>query len=192
MKNNRKILWFVFVAVLLISCKTQTTNCEIKTTEGSIFIVLYPEKAPNTVANFLQYVDKGLYEQASFFRVCNPQNEADREIKIEVIQGGLMDESKNLPPIQLETTEQTGIKHLNGVISMARDQPHSATNSFFICIADQPELDFEGKRNPDGQGFAAFGKVTSGMDIVRAIQKKKDTAQYLINPVIIESIVRVN
>lgn len=132
-----------------------------------------------------------IYDEATFFRACNPQNEADREIQIEVIQGGLMDESNDFPPIKMETTKVTGIQHENGTISMARMEPHTATNNFFICIGDQPELDFEGKRNPDGQGFAAFGKVLKGMDVVKAIQKKKDTVQYLINPVIIETIRRV-
>ncbi len=190
MKHSQLKLLLIFVSILLIGCQTETINCEIETSEGSIFVELYPEKAPNTVANFLRYVDAGIYDEATFFRVCNPQNESDREIQIEVIQGGLMDESNDFSPIQIETTKQTGIKHKDGVISMARDKPHSATNSFFICIGDQPELDFEGKRNPDGQGFAAFGKVTQGMDVVRAIQKKKDTSQYLVNPIKIVSIRR--
>jgi peptidyl-prolyl cis-trans isomerase A (cyclophilin A) len=73
---------------------------------------------------------------------------------------------------------------------MARDTPNSATCSFFICINDQPELDFAGKRNPDGQGFAAFGKVTKGMKIVREIQAQKEKDQHLINPVVIHSIRR--
>lgn len=190
MKHIQLKLLLVLVSLIQISCLTKTINCEIKTTEGSIFLELYSDKAPKTVANFLQYVDAGLYDQASFFRVCNPQNEAGREIQIEVIQGGLMDESNDFPPIHIETTKQTGIKHKDGVISMARDKPHSATNSFFICIGNQPELDFKGKRNPDGQGFAAFGKVTQGMDVVREIQKQKDTSQYLVNPIKIVSIRR--
>ncbi len=91
----------------------------------------------------------------------------------------------------MESTKETGIQHENGSISMARMEPHTATNNFFICVGDQPELDFEGKRNPDGQGFAAFGKVTEGMNIVRKIQKQKDTSQYLIDPIRIESIRRI-
>ncbi|MFK5879758.1 MAG: peptidylprolyl isomerase [Flavobacteriaceae bacterium] len=164
----------------------------MKTTKGSIFVELYPNKAPITVANFISYVDKGIYTNSSFFRVTTPVNEADRDIKIEVIQGGHNDESVDLAPIVLETTKQTGIKHLDGTISMARDKPNSATNSFFICIGDQLSLDFGGKRNPDGLGFAAFGKVTKGMDIVLAIQKEKDTSQYLVKPILIESIKRIN
>ena len=181
------------ISISLISCQTENTiNCEIRTSQGSVFVELYPDKAPITVANFIKYVDSSLYTNSSFFRVCNPENEADRKIQIEVIQGGFDNEVNDLPSIPLETTKLTGIKHLDGVISMARLEPNTATNSFFICIGNQPSLDFGGKRNPDGQGFAAFGKVTKGMDVVLAIQKMKDTSQYLVKPVIIEFIKRVN
>ena len=74
---------------------------------------------------------------------------------------------------------------------MARSGPDSATSSFFICINDQPELDFNGKRNLDGKGFAAFGKVTMGMEIVKKIQAMESTDQYLAIPVAIESITRL-
>lgn len=187
------IFILLLIGISLTSCQTENTiNCEIKTTEGSIYIELNPDKAPITVANFMQYVDKGIYTNSSFFRTCNPANEADRDVQIEVIQGGYNDESKDLDSIKLETTKLTRIKHLDGTISMARDKPNSATNSFFICIGAQPELDFGGKRNPDGQGFAAFGKVTKGMNVVLAIQKKKDTSQYLVKPVMIEFIKRID
>jgi len=74
---------------------------------------------------------------------------------------------------------------------MARDTPDSATSSFFICIGNQPELDFTGKRNPDGQGFAAFGQVTKGMKVVRKIQAGENKGQYLIRPVKILSVKRI-
>ena len=159
---------------------------------GDIGIELYPGKAPLTVKNFMAYVDKGLYDESSFFRVCNQANEVGREFGIEVIQGGNVSEDNLFDPIPIETTRQTGIKHKNGVISMARDTPNSARSSFFICINDQPELDFGGKRNPDGQGFAAFGKVSIGMEIVKKIQKQEDKGQFLVNPVIIYTIQRID
>jgi len=190
--NPRLILLILFVS-LVLSCQTNNIiNCEIKTSKGTIIVELYPNKAPITVANFMNYVDNNIYKNSTFFRTCNLENEADRAIKIEVIQGGFDDELHDLTPIKLETTKQTGIKHLDGTLSMARDEPDSATNSFFICIGAQPELDFGGKRNPDGQGFAAFGKVLKGMDIVVQIQKQQDSAQYLVQPVIIEFIKRIN
>lgn len=86
-----------------------------------------------------------------------------------MVQGGLGDEGARLPPIAHETTRVTGIRHTDGVISMARDGPGSATSEFFICLGANPSLDHGGARNKDGQGFAAFGKVVEGMDVVRAI-----------------------
>jgi peptidyl-prolyl cis-trans isomerase A (cyclophilin A) len=185
-------LIFAFLNLLFQGSSAQKTiTCLIKTSEGDIRVELYPEKAPLTVANFLNYVDHQLYDGTSFYRVCSPVNEMERTIKIQVIQGGDIPEGKQFAPIKIETTKLTGIRHQNGTLSMARDSPNSATSSFFICINDQPELDFAGKRNPDGQGFAAFGIVTSGMNVVRKIQAQKDKDQYLINPVVIYSIRRI-
>jgi len=186
---NKAIFLFIYLVAGIVSCREKTVECLISTELGEIAVELYPERAPLTVKNFLAYVDNGAYTESSFFRVCTPENEADREIKIEVIQGGNVPEKLQLSPINLETTEMTGLRHTDGVISMARAEPNSATSSFFICIGDQPELDFAGKRNPDGQGFAAFGKVTSGMEVVREIQRQKEVGQYLVDSVRIESIV---
>ena len=94
-------------------------------------------------------------------------------------------------PIKLERTKDTGLLHKNGVISMARDGPDTATSDFFICVGDQPELDFGGKRNPDGQGFAAFGIVTKGMDVVKKIQHAKADKQTLTPAITIKKIERI-
>jgi peptidyl-prolyl cis-trans isomerase A (cyclophilin A) len=188
---------FLVLAVVIASqplkanMLSDSVRCMIRTDLGEITIVLYPDRAPITVNNFLAYVDQKLYNGSSFFRVCTPENEAERTIKIQVIQGGDVPEEKCAPPIIIERTRDTGILHKNGVVSMARDTPDSATSSFFICIGDQPELDFGGKRNPDGQGFAAFGKVTSGMEIALDIQKQKNKDQYLLDPVKIIEIKRI-
>jgi peptidyl-prolyl cis-trans isomerase A (cyclophilin A) len=165
-------------------------KCEISTTHGIIVVELYPEKAPKTVANFLRYVDNQWYDSCFFFRVCTPENESDRKFPIEVIQGGDLPETKRFSPIEIETTKETGLTHLNGTISMARDTPNSAQSDFFICINPQPELDSGGKRNPDGYGFAAFGKVLEGMDIVTNIQKGENKGQILVEPVLIKYIRR--
>ena len=188
----RLTISLLLFALLFYQCGEQKINCEIKTTLGNIKVELYPEKAPKTVANFLKYVDSGIYKNSSFFRACTPSNEADRQVKIEVIQGGDIPEDKELVPIEIETTYQTGIMHENGTLSMARDTPNSATCSFFICIGPQPSLDFEGARNPDGFGFAAFGKVTEGMDVVKEIQQQPEDGQYLIEPVQIIDIIRID
>ena len=145
----------------------------LKTSVGEIRFELYPENAPKTVANFLKYVDGGHFEGGRFYRVVRMGNQEQNTVKIEVIQGGLLESgtSTKYDPIPLERTSVTGLRHRDGTLSMARSDPDSATSEFFICINDQPSLDFGGKRNPDGQGFAAFGRVIEGMDIVRKIQR---------------------
>lgn len=163
----------------------------IRTELGEIKVEIYEGKAPVTSANFLRYVDSGLYDNTTFFRTVTLDNQPNNDIKIEVIQGGRVDQEKSFPPISHETTEMTGLRHLNGVVSMARRSPGSATSSFFICIGDQPELDFGGRRNPDGQGFAAFGKVISGMEVVRNIHKQPAEGQRLQPPIKIISITRL-
>ncbi|NHE56749.1 peptidylprolyl isomerase [Cyclobacterium plantarum] len=178
------ILYFTFSFVNAQAEK----RCQISTAFGSIIIELYPEKAPGTVTNFLKYVSNGAYVNSSFFRVYTPENESQRDIKIQVIQGGNVTEEQLLPPIPIETTRTTGILHEHGTISMARLGPDSAQSSFFICLGDQPELDYGGKRNPDGQGFAAFGKVVEGIDVVKQIQGLENKEQYLLEPVLIQEI----
>ena len=92
--------------------------------------------------------------------------------------------------IALERTSDTGLRHTDGTLSMARAGPDTAQSQFFVCIGEQPALDFGGHRNPDGQGFAAFGRVTEGMDIVRQIQGGALEGQRLVEPIRIESIRR--
>jgi peptidyl-prolyl cis-trans isomerase A (cyclophilin A) len=190
MKKTSLLITCIVSATILFAQKP--VNCLIKTSLGDISIELYADKAPVTVANFLRYVDAHLYDSSSFFRAVTLNNQPNNAVKIEVIQGGNVDSLKQFSPIPMENTSQTGLRHLDGTISMARGAPASATCSFFICINDQPSLDFGGKRNPDGQGFAAFGKVTSGMDVVRKIQNLyPEQQQYFRPPVTIISVTRM-
>ena len=190
MKKNIFILLFCFCLSNLFAQKNIT--CLIKTEQGNITIELYPAKAPVTVANFLKYVDAHLYDSSSFFRAVTLNNQPNNAVKIEVIQGGNVDSLKEFAPINLETTTQTGLLHKYGTISMARNAPASATSSFFICINDQPSLDYGGKRNADGQGFAAFGKVVNGMEAVKKIQQLyPEQGQYFKPVVQIISITRI-
>ncbi len=189
----KKIIFFSLLILFGFNSFSQTNiNCVIKTSLGDIYVELYPEKAPITVNNFMKYVDNNLFENSSFFRTCTPENEADRKIKIEVIQGGDIAEEKLFDPIPIETTEKTGVVHKNGTISMARAEPNTAQSNFFICINDQAELDYNGKRNPDGQGFAAFGKVTKGMNVVLQIQAQENKGQMMPNPIVIYNIQRID
>ena len=160
-----------------------TVMVEIVTDHGRIEAALDSAHAPITVANFLRYVDAGLYANGRFHRTVRADNQPRDSVRIGVIQGSRAVESGGFPPILLEPTPKTGLHHADGTLSMARAGPNTATSDFFICIGEQPALDFGGHRNLDGQGFAAFGKVTSGMDVVRAIQQSPAQAQQLTPPV---------
>ncbi len=191
--KNMKNTIIVLLSLFLLSCtnqKEQTVKIEMQTAYGSIIAELYPEKAPITCAHFLKYIRNNKLDSLHFYRVVRMDNQPDNPVKIEVIQGGLGDYEleSGYPPIAHETTKQTGILHKDGVISMARVEPGTANTEFFICIGDQPSLDFGGNRNPDGQGFAAFGKVTEGMEVVRKIQHFEDQSQMLTDKVAITSI----
>lgn len=185
--GNLFIMSFLFLFTLTISSCSSSKNPEvlISTELGEFKIELFEKKAPITVSNFLRYFNNPLYDSGSFFRAVSSENDPEKEVKIAVVQAGIFgDEAKkSFPPIEHETTEKTGILHKDGVISMARREPGSAASSFFICIGDQPELDYGGKRNPDGQGFAAFGKVIEGMNVVIDIHSQPADGQRL-NPTI--------
>jgi len=162
----------------------------IETARGTIAVELDAARAPATVANFLRYVDAGLYDGGRFHRTVRPDNQAADAVRIDVVQGGPDPSAaaRAFPPIELERTKRTGLRHADGTLSMARADPDSATADFFVCIGDQPELDFGGRRNPDGQGFAAFGRVVGGMEVVREIHDAPASGQRLDPPV---AIVRV-
>jgi peptidyl-prolyl cis-trans isomerase A (cyclophilin A) len=193
----KKLLIIAFIFILMSCAKNHNPHVLISTQLGDIEAEVYIDNAPVTANNFLRYVDSARYNNnlACFYRIVRQDNQPGKPVKIEVIQGGYGKDSLidiyQFPPIRHETTKETGVLHKDGVLSMARSEPGTASSEFFICIGDQPELDFGGKRNPDGQGFAAFGKVYKGMDIVREIQHQKDSLQFLKNPVKIIGISRV-
>jgi peptidyl-prolyl cis-trans isomerase A (cyclophilin A) len=166
---------------------------ELTTPLGAIVVELEPERAPETAANFLRYVDEERLRGASFYRVVRDDNQPDAPVRIDVVQGGLGFEESGLrlPPIAHETTATSGLRHLDGTLSMARAEPGSASSEIFVCVGDQPELDFGGRRNPDGQGFAAFGRVVEGMEVVRAIHRRPAEGQFLREPVPITAVRRL-
>jgi peptidyl-prolyl cis-trans isomerase A (cyclophilin A) len=143
-----------------------------ETEKGAIEMAVDSVHAPVTAANFLKYVDAGFFDNGSVNRAVRPDNTVRHDVEIQVIQLQIDSARRReqFPPIPLERTNVTGLKHVDGTMSMARSAPDTATASFSIVIGDQPEMNFGGRRNPDGQGFAAFGRVVSGMDVVRAIQ----------------------
>ncbi len=175
------IIVFVFLlgSVIINAREDKNPLVLIKTERGNIEVEIFQNKAPISAGNFLKCVDDGVYKDSYFYRTVTLNNQPDNDIKIEVIQGGILDKADNYPPIKHETTKETGILHKDGTISYARNAPETATTEFFICIGDQPELDYGGKRNPDRQGFAAFGRVIKGMDIVSEIQRQPAKKQML-------------
>jgi peptidyl-prolyl cis-trans isomerase A (cyclophilin A) len=161
----------------------------IETEHGTIELELYPKQAPKTVAAFLRFVDSNYYENSSFYRVLNDENQPSNAPKANLIQGGIWKSNNKLaaaiPGILHESTQQSGLKHLNGTISLAREAVGTAGTEFFICVDDQPGFDFGGENNADGQGYAAFGKVVSGMDVVRKIYRANEYDQRFDPPVAI-------
>jgi peptidyl-prolyl cis-trans isomerase A (cyclophilin A) len=172
-----------------LSAAAASVTVVLRTSLGDIEIEVDEARAPVTAANFLRYVDGGYYDGGRFHRTVRLDNQPGKTVLIEVVQAGVnpMPARKGFGPIPLERTKDTGLRHRDGTVSMARDTPDSATTDFVLCIGDQPELDFGGKRNPDGQGFAAFGRVVKGMDVVRRIQAAPADGQTLTPPVPIVS-----
>ena len=170
---------FIFCAMLFMAChQTEYKNPHIviNTQLGNIEVELFPDQAPKTVAAFLSYIDSGFYNKASFYRVLKTE-ELPTANNTGIIQGGIWQTNPGkkitIPGIEHETTKQSGLTHQSGSISLARTTPGTANTEFFICIGDQSPLDFGRRGTEDGQGFAAFGKVFEGMDIVRKIQAQK-------------------
>jgi peptidyl-prolyl cis-trans isomerase A (cyclophilin A) len=187
----------LFVLVFCSACEPHNENPRVvvATSLGDIAADVYLDQAPVTATAFLKNVDDGIYNdgRAEFYRVVHMENQPDNPVRIEVVQGGVDRETgdTSVSCIPHETTAETGLTHLDGSLSMAREEPGTANTEFAICVGAQPELDYGGRRNPDGQGFAVFGRVTKGMEVVRRIQKQTETVQYLDRPVKITSIRRV-
>lgn len=187
----------IIVALLFLSCGRpayKEPHILIKTQLGDIEAELYPEKAPKTVAAFLSYVDSGYYNNTSFYRVLKAEAFAS-DNNTGIIQGGLWqtkpDKKLTIPGIEHESTKQSGLSHQSGILSLARTAPGTANTEFFICIGDQSPLDAGRRGTEDGQGYAAFGKVFKGMDIVRKIQAKDSRGDKFDAKIEIRSITRL-
>ncbi len=183
------------VAVLLFSCSSsKNPHIIIKTNLGNVEAELYPDKAPKTVAAFLSYVDSGFYKNSSFYRVLFIEAMAS-DYNTGIIQGGIWQSNNKkaivLPGIVHEPPKQTGLSHTTGTLSLARSTPGTANSEFFICVGDQTGYDSSKNYNPDGLGFAAFGRVISGMDIVRQIHKQPANGQSFTRPITILNIERL-
>ncbi len=151
----------------------------LETSLGVITIALKVRQAPITTANFLRYVDEKRYDGATFFRASKSPGPVDYGL----IQGGLQgDPAKVLPSIAHEPTSQTGLRHVDGTVSIARNEPGSANSDFFICVGEAPYLDANPAAEGDNVGFAAFGQVVAGMELVHKILNLP-TPGVAVNPV---------
>src|SRR5262245_17378622 len=168
----------IVAVTVALHAQAKPVRVLVQTELGDIVVEVDQPRAPATSANFLRYVDAGHYNGGVWHRTVKMDNQPESPVKIEVIQAGVNPEfaKSGFPAIALERTTGTGIQHKDGTISMARGAPDSATSGWFICINDQPSLDFGGARNPDGQGFAAFGRVVTGMEVARKIQGAPSSA----------------
>ncbi|MFK7915511.1 MAG: peptidylprolyl isomerase [Pseudomonadales bacterium] len=156
----------------------------IETELGAMTVALYPDKAPVTVANFLRHIDNGHYQAGQFYRSVRLDNQALSEVPIQVVQGGMglpqdpdQKSESPYPAIAHETTQFSGLTHQDGALSMARFVPGSASSEFFIAVGDNASLDFGGARNPDGQGYAVFGQVIAGRDVLTMLHEQRSDRQ---------------
>ncbi|HTN07323.1 peptidylprolyl isomerase [Agriterribacter sp.] len=167
----------------------------IETKFGNITVELYPKKAPATVSAFLRNMDSGYFNNSSFYRVLRKDNQVTGSLHSYLIQGGVWQSNPELKskfnPVPHESTQQTGILHKKGTISMARNEPGTATSEFFICVEDEPGFDYGGKNNADGLGYAAFGEVVEGMETVMKIYRQPEDKQRFMPPVTILNIHRM-
>ena len=181
-----------------VQTSSEIITVAIETSAGTIDVAIDATNAPGTAANFLRYVDARMYDGGRFHRAVRLDNQVRKDVMIQVIQGGRNPEraktEKGFGTISLERTSTTSLRHVDGAISMARgDRADSAASDFFICVGDQPSLDFGGARAADGQGFAAFGRVVGGMDAVRNIQARAtNDREQLLAPGTIVRISRKN
>lgn len=147
-------------------------NVILETALGNIEIEVYQDSAPISGTDFLAHVDQGLYDGEGFYRTVYAENDP-LGMGMSLIQGGVLDYESGLPQIEHEKTTDTGLSNTRGVISIARGEPGTGSAAyFFINIGNNAFLDYGGERNPDGEGYATFGRVVSGMDVVETIQSQ--------------------
>jgi len=189
-------------ALALTACGPKidaTPNVILETDLGTIEIEVYPDKAPVSAADFLNYVDRGYYNGQGFYRVVHADNDP-RKMGMSLIQGGRLDMEPLTDGIAHETTDIIGMSNIAGTVSIARDEPGTGSAAyFFINLGDNSFLDAGGERNPDGQGYAVFGRVVSSLNVPRSIQTQEANrpteeeflqGQFLTQPVIIQKAYR--
>ncbi len=158
----------------------------IETEVGDIYAILNSDVAPVSATAFVNNIKQDYYADAAFYRVLSDENQPSGVPKSNLIQGGIWQKpgvEQSRRRIVHEHTGITGLSHMDGTLSFARQDTGTASTEFFICIGEQPGFDKGGKNNADGYGYAAFGRVVKGMKVVRAIQSRPQEGQYF-NPVV--------
>ena len=146
-----------------------TVKVSLKTSEGTILVAIDVRHAPITAKNFLGYVDKKNFDGTTFYRAARAKG-----VPVGLIQGGIRKNYvRSLPPIPHEPTSKTGLRHVNGALSMAREAPGTAMGDFFIVVGAQPSMDAHPEAKGDNVGYAVFGKVVAGMAVVKKILNAK-------------------
>jgi len=175
--------WLATLPAVHVVCQTDL---------GSFTMAIMDKRAPQTARFFLGDVDAGAYNRTSVFRITGVVNrQADERHPIDVIQVGIPENRTDIPTIVAhESTRLTGLSHVRGAVSMPRYAPGAVYHSFFICMRDEPELDFGGRRHPDRLGFAAFGFVVDGFETVQRIYRHIEPVEYLSRSIEVVQVVR--
>ena len=179
----------------LLNKNNKDNKYEIITSLGNLEIELFVQQAPKTCENFLAYLQTGCYNSTSFFRIVTKKHpQLHSNAKIEVIQGGPKygdnghDPARMLFPLPHESTQQTGLKHVDGSLAMGRFSPGESYGGFFFCIGDQPELDYGGKRFGDGQGTAVFAQLRKGRSVLTRIFNCAEANEHIEKEISIQCI----
>lgn len=197
---HKQLSWLLLTGLTACGSKVdKSPNVILETSLGAIEIEVYPEKAPLSAGDFLNYVDRKYYHGQGFYRVVRADNDP-RQMGMSLIQGGRLNIESVGAPIAHETTKMTGLRNKAGSVAIAREEPGTGSAAFFfINIDDNDFLNEGGERNPDGQGYAVFGQVVSGMDVIKKIQARdvaresddeRTQGQFLKEPVIISKAFR--
>jgi peptidyl-prolyl cis-trans isomerase A (cyclophilin A) len=167
----------------------------VETALGQLVIAVISSRAPRTAENFLKYVDGRYLDGCSVYRVVTPDNQnPPPEVTTSVIQWGMGLKEFALapfPPVAHESTSITGLTHCDGAVSLARFAPGTGASEFFFCIGDQPQLDYGGRRNTDGAGFAVFGQVVAGEAVLAEIYARAESDHLLKRPIPILKVARL-
>ena len=176
---HKQLSWLLLTGLTACGSKVdKSPNVILETSLGAIEIEVYPEKAPLSAGDFLNYVDRKYYHGQGFYRVVRADNDP-RQMGMSLIQGGRLNIESVGAPIAHETTKMTGLRNKAGSVAIAREEPGTGSAAFFfINIDDNNFLNEGGERNPDGQGYAVFGQVVSGMDVVKKIQARDVAVSY--------------